>query len=664
MTTMEAEGSGNGGFAARRPRSTLALPWLALARVGPWLAQAGLPFLLIAYLGLRGGGYDVVVRSEVGIAAWWIVVLGAAVGALPLARISRRGWIALGVLGAFALWTALGITWSESAERSVAELGRVATLIGVFALALSVQGPDGLRRMVGGVAAGVGLVAGIALLSRFEPSWFPELEAPEVIEESQTRLHYPLEYWNGLAAFVAIGLPLLVALVTAARSTLGRVLAAAGVPALALTAYLTLSRGGALAAAVAVAVLIALHPARLALAAYSLPALAGTGILLAAASQRDPLTEGLTTEAAAQQGDEMLAMTLVVCAGVGLLTAALALADRHGVAPSFTLPRIPRPGKRGAVVAVLVALVVVVAAGLPGMAADTWEDFKNPAVPDAEAARFDSASGSGRYQFWETAAEAGWNEPLTGIGPGTYEYYWAREGTLPTFIRDAHSLYFETFAELGVIGLLLVLAVVATPFALGARRLRALDRERRMLMAGALAACAAFAIAAGIDWAWELTVLPVAFVLLVAAVVGRPADEDGTATEPPPGKPTRLVLPAVGVAAIVAIAIPMASADALFDSQANVRAQNLTGALGEARLAEDIEPYAAAPALQQAMVLELQGDLEGALAAAHKATEAEPTNWRTWLILSRLEAQAGDEFASQQAYDEARSLNPRSALFQ
>ena len=109
---------------------------------------------------------------------------------------------------------------------------------------------------------------------------------------------------------MAIGLPLLVALVTVARSTAGRALAAAAVPALVLTGFFTLSRGGALAAAVALAVLVALHPARLALALYGLPALAGSAILVAAASQRDELADGLTTATAASQGDEMLAMTL------------------------------------------------------------------------------------------------------------------------------------------------------------------------------------------------------------------------------------------------------------------------------------------------------------------------------------------------------------------
>ena len=56
------------------------------ARLGPSLATSLVPFLLIVYAGLKGGGYDAIIRGEVGIAVWWIVLLGALVGAFPLAR--------------------------------------------------------------------------------------------------------------------------------------------------------------------------------------------------------------------------------------------------------------------------------------------------------------------------------------------------------------------------------------------------------------------------------------------------------------------------------------------------------------------------------------------------------------------------------------------------
>jgi O-Antigen ligase len=655
-------GRGTQIAAGRPPAVAAGTASSLLTGIGTWLGQAGLPFLLVTYLGLKGGGYDAVVRSEVGIAVWWIVLLGAAVGALPLARFERGAWIALGLVTAFCAWTALGISWSESAERSMAELARVAALLGVLALALAVQGRDGLRRMVGGVAAGIALVSGIALLSRFQPSWFPELETPDFVPGTQARLHYPLDYWNGLAAFVAIGIPLLLALATAARHLAVRALAVAAVPALALTAFFTLSRGGAVEIAVALVVLFALHPRRLELLVPAALAGLGGGILIAAASQRDALGDGLTTATATSQGDEMLAMTLVVCTGVGLIAAAVALAHRDGLLPSGQVSR--RAARRtGAVVAGL-AVAIALAAIASGAVSDAWNEFKNPEVPDAAAERFDSASGSGRYQFWQAAVDAGETEPLVGIGPGTYEYFWAREGSLPTFIRDAHSLYLEAFAELGVVGLALVLGVVAIPFVGGARGLFRLDAERRALAAGALAACAAFAAAAAIDWAWELTVLPVIFLLLTAALIARPGGEDTEPAAPRATLATRVALPVLAVAGIVAIGIPTTSANALRDSQAEVRAQDLAAALGEARTAEDIEPYAASPSLQQALVLELQGDLDGALAAAREATDQEPTNWRTWFVLSRLEAQADNPAGAIEAYREARSLNPRSELFQ
>src|SRR3954447_14034775 len=111
--------------AAGRPRlhhgPTPVQTWIAALRErGPAIAGVVLPFALILYLGLKGGGYDLVVYSEVGIAIWWIVLLGALVAVLPSASIPRLGWVGLGLIVAFAAWTALGIGWSESAERSAA----------------------------------------------------------------------------------------------------------------------------------------------------------------------------------------------------------------------------------------------------------------------------------------------------------------------------------------------------------------------------------------------------------------------------------------------------------------------------------------------------------------------------------------------------------------
>src|ERR687885_25611 len=108
----------------------IAVPGVDLHAVGAWC----LAFALTLYLALSGGGYDTIVHGEVGIAAWWILLLGAAAGVLPLARLGRRGWIAVGLLAAFVVLTALGLTWTESSERTALELARVATYLGLLLL--------------------------------------------------------------------------------------------------------------------------------------------------------------------------------------------------------------------------------------------------------------------------------------------------------------------------------------------------------------------------------------------------------------------------------------------------------------------------------------------------------------------------------------------------
>jgi predicted Zn-dependent protease len=88
-----------------------------------------------------------------------------------------------------------------------------------------------------------------------------------------------------------------------------------------------------------------------------------------------------------------------------------------------------------------------------------------------------------------------------------------------------------------------------------------------------------------------------------------------------------------------------------------------TRALADARAAVRLEPDAASPRIQVALVLELEGDVPGALAAAQAAATNEPDNWTAWLIVSRLEAEAGHPAASVTAYLRSRSLNPQSPLF-
>ena len=654
-----SERADGGTLRARAPQGVdLAAAW---ARVGPPLVGWLLPFALVVYLALKGGAYDDVIRGQAGIAITWVLLLGALVGVLPVARIGRSGWVALALVGAFAAWTAMGIAWSDSAGRSVTELGRDAMFVAVFALALAAQGREGVRRTVGAVTAAIGVVALLALLSRLHPSWFPPNDTARFLSSEASRLNYPLNYWNGLAAFIAIGLPATLAFATQARLTVMRALAAAAVPAMVLAAYYTFSRGGALEIAVGVVVLLALHPRRLSLLPTLLLTAGGSAILIAAARQRDALDHALSNPTAHGQGNDMLAVVLVVCAGVGLIQAAIALAARYEIGPRIRLSR--RAGGGAIAVAAVVAIIVAVTAGVPGHLSDDWQQFKNPTGVEsgANSERFISASGNGRYQYWQSAVDANSTNPVIGIGPGTWEYWWSEHGSIPGFVVNAHSLYFETLGEVGIVGLALLGGFLIWILAVGVRRSLMASRDRTLL-AGATAGAAAFAVAAGVDWVWQIAVIPIAFLLLAAAIVGsrprsRSRGEHNRALGP------RIVLGCIAAAALIAIAIPLAGVDAVRSSQAEVRSGDLDAALADARTARDVQPYSATASLQEALVLELKGDLTGAVAAAKDATAQTSNDWRNWLVLSRLEAENGNARAAVADYNRAKALNPRSAVF-
>ncbi len=634
---------------------------LSLQRVGECLAEFILPFVLILYLSLRGGGYDTIVRGEVGVLAWWLLLLGVLIGMLPAARLNRPGFACLLLLGAFAVWTGLGIGWSASAERSVGELTRVLTYLGVFALAISIQGRSGLRRMPAAVGTAITVVALLAVLSRLHPSWFPESVAAETLPDVRSRLAYPLNYWNGVAALISIGMPLMIWLAASSRTILGRAASSAAIPVLSLAAFYTLSRGGAMAIAIGVLALLALYPRRLALLPPASLGILSSSLVIAAATQRDALESGLLNAAASDQGNEMLAIVLVVCAGVALVSTAIALAERAGFLPKL---RVPRAAALTAVAAVaIVGVSAAVAVGAPGKISERWQEFKQPSPTTSDTSRFVDPSGNGRWQYWSAAVDANASEPLVGIGPGTYELWWDREGTLPGTVRDAHSLYLETFGELGVIGLVLIGGFLAAVVMFGCLRALGRGSESQRAPAAALtAALIAFAAAAAVDWSWEIAVLPIAFLLLAAAVLSPPPNE---AQQEAKRTGTRLTLPLVAsaLASIVVIAVPMAAASAIETSQQQAGDGDLVAALVDARSAETLEPYAATPRLQQALVLELMGNLAPAEAKAEEATAREPTNWKTWLVLSRLRAERADAQGSVDAYRRARALNPRSLLF-
>lgn len=622
---------------------------------------------IVLYLAVDGGGYDLVVRSQVAIVVWWIVLVGAAWGLLPAGRWTRAAWVAVGLFGAFVAWTALASTWSLSSERSLQELSRVTFYFGLLLLGIAVQRDRerAVRHTVNAVAAAVAVVACLALASRLRPDLFPAAnQTAAFLPGTEGRLGWPLNYWNALAALLALGLPLLLAIATSARTLWAQTAAAAAIPIVTLCGYLTFSRGGAAAAGVALLAFFVLSPERVGKLATALVAAAGSGVLILAAVDRPAIEHGLTNAAARHQGNALIIGVLVVCAGVALAQAGVGLAARHGTPPRWlTLTR----GKTWALVLGVLAAGILagLVAGAPGRISHAWRDFKHPtaaALHQDSIARFGTVSGNGRYDYWKVAVNATSGHLLGGSGAGTFQLIWTPRAPYFSSVQNAHSLYVETLAETGVVGLGLLVAFFAVVLGAAVKLAIRSHYEARVRVAGLTAALVAFCVAAASDWIWQVPALPAAALLLAAAVlVPGPRSAWRLGTRAPLA--VRVGAIALAIGALFAIAIPLATTNSVRESQSAVTTGDSAQALADARAAVALEPGAASPQIQLALVLELRGNTSGALAAARSATRDEPDNWSAWLVRSRLEVESGHPTAALAAYRRSRSLNPRSPLF-
>ena len=625
----------------------------------PWL----LGFVLTVYLGLSGGGFDPIVSDQVGIAIWWIVLLAVAVGAVPGGRRGPMALAALGLFAALAAWTALSLRWTESTEKTAADVALIVTYLGVFALALLARRRGTANHYVAAVAAGIFVIAAVALLARLHPAWFPDAaETGRFLESGRERLSYPLDYWNGLAALISIGLPLMLHLASAARHAIARALAAAALPAMLLALFFTLSRAGIAAGAVAVAVYLLLAHDRLPKVLTLAITGAGGGLLILLASQRDDLNEGLDTATAHSQGNTMLLLTIIVCLVVGAIV--LGIAQR-----GFERPGWSRIGRRaaltGAGVVLLAVLVAFFAANGPHRVSHAWDEFKQPSgSTERGTSRLGDVGGENRYQLWASAVREFDEDPLKGTGANTFQLWWTRDADVSAPILDTHQLYLQVLGELGVVGLALLLAFVFVTLGAGVLlTLRAAPRARSWL-AAALAGSTVLWVTSLVDWTWKLPIIPVATLLLIAVTItAADGGEEEERSPSPLGIPWRVGAAAISLLAVVAIAVPLAGTSLIRDSQAEARAGDPEAALADARSAQNVQPGAATPRVQEALILESQGDVDGAAAAAQAATEREPSNWRTWLLLSRIEAQRGRPKAALATYRVAKTLNPLSPVF-
>jgi hypothetical protein len=458
-------------------------------------------------LGFFSGGYFDRPRLIAGIVAWVLVVTVAIVHPRPWPR-RAEGWVAIGALAALAGWAAVSIGWTPVRDVAVADVQRLALFLGVLIAAIPTFRDRPAARAAEPVLA-LGILA--MVLEGLSERLLPGLFSLQGSEAAPGRLLQPLTYWNAMGLLAGIGVILCLRIAgDPSRPRWMRGAAAGAGPALAVGGYLTLSRGAILAVAVGLVVLALLQPLRTQLRALAVAAVcAAPAVLVAALLDGVRALEGSAADRR-QQG--LLMLGVLVLAGAAAAFAVLR--DRR----SPRADGVRAGARRGAALAAaVVGIGVVVAFGvLLGQRQDVTTG------PNGAAnARLASAE-SIRGDFWRVARGAFADEPLRGVGSGGFAVAWLRERPVLYATRDAHSLYLETAAELGVVGLALLLAFLGA-VAVAARRACRLDRG---LVAGPVAVLCAWAVHAGLDWDWEMPSLALVFVLLAALVVARAEEEE------------------------------------------------------------------------------------------------------------------------------------------
>jgi O-antigen ligase len=135
-------------------------------------------------------------------------------------------------------------------------------------------------------------------------------------------------------------------------------------------------------------------------------------------------------------------------------------------------------------------------------------------VRGADPARLSSVD-TNRYRYWEVAVRTFAHAPIAGLGSGGFLVEWLKERDRVDKSGDAHSLYLETAAELGVFGLAFLVMFLGG-VAVAAVRLHRVDPAAA---AGLAAGLAAWVLHAGLDWDWEMPATTLPALLLAAAAI-------------------------------------------------------------------------------------------------------------------------------------------------
>ncbi len=619
-----------GAVTSAASRVRVAVPWSEVA--------AGVfAFSLVAILAANGGGYWPTAWSWTAfLLSWGSIVVILFVAPVWLGRTEQALLVA-----SFALvgWIAAAATWSESVPSTMLEVQRVAAYVAIVVACMVVVRSRSYGSLLVGAWAGITVVSTYSLATRLFPERLGQFDPI-----AYYRLSAPIGYWNALGILAAFGIILALGLVARARAVVGA-LAAVSLLVLVPTLYFTFSRGAWVALGVGLAVAVALDPRRFQLLVVGTALAACPAVAVWSAYGSTALTRPTTSLESAVREGHGLALLLAVLA----IEQVAVLLTLRGLERRIEVPAGVRKAAAAAAAVVLasaLAVGVVRVGGPEEIGPRVREGFLVPAPPSGLNERLFSLSGSGRADLWSVAWGRFERSPLTGAGPGTYEISWMRERPSSLKVRDAHSLYIEAMAELGLVGTALLVFVLLLPLA-------ALRRgRRRRLVPIAAGGYTAFLVHAGVDWDWEVPAVTATALVCGMAILGASRSAEGRPVHRWVWGATATVMLAVAVFSFAGVI----GNGALAAADDAARADTPARAERDAGRAETWQPWSS-EALRVAGEAQLAlGRRAEARSTFSRAIGRDPQNWELWFDL----AVASDGRARTRAARRAERLNPRS----
>ena len=617
------------------------------------------------------------------------VIVAGAVILTPSPRRSYGLWPA-GLLLAFAALSALSVVWSVQPDASWQNAGLMLAYSAVFgaSIALARAAPAHWPAVLGGVILAAVVVCGYALLTKVFPA---RLDAHDIY----ARLQAPYGYWNATGLTAAMGV--IGCMWLGARRRGHALLNALAYPAMGLllvTLMLAYSRGALFALALGLALWFCIVPLRLRGAAVLLTGAAGAGLVVAwdfsrHALSADSIALPARVLAGRQLGVLLVAMLLVLT--IAGMVIGFSTDRRAGGGVSSRTRR-----NAGAVLLSILALAVIAFAGalaashrgLPGSISHGFHSLTNPhaAVPSNTPGRL-TAIGSVRARYWNEALKIFQAHPVLGTGARSYGTARLRYRTEDLEANDAHGFVVQTLADLGLVGLAIVLFLLAAWMAAAGRSTHPFNRRwssgrwrsepmpytpERIGMLSMLCLVVVFGVHSTIDWTWFVPGDACVALLCAGWLAGRGPLERAADGEPP-GKPRlhslRELGPLrVGIAAAAVIAAmlaawaqrqPQRSADASQNALA-LSAGDPSGARSAAQAAVDYDPLSAEALFTLSTIQQHSGLTVLTRATLVRAVHLQPSNPQTWQTLGEYDLRTGNPKAALNELRATVYLNPEA----